>query len=178
MSQSRPLFIGMDVHKETSAVAYIAQDHGAEVPSLGTMGTRQCDIDQLVRQMQSKAKHLIFVYAAGPWGSWLYRSLTNSDLQDAKRRLTACLLRHAIRSSGQATWNAAYLRWLAEVVWPTRRSQSSCKNISAPLLNTPNASSVSTRHSKRGAQPGASPLWLQPCRLCVASRAPWPRSVP
>ena len=54
MSPSRTLFMGMDVHKETIAVAYVAQDHGAEVTSLGTIGTRQCDIDQLVRKMQSK----------------------------------------------------------------------------------------------------------------------------
>jgi transposase len=66
----------MDVHKDTIAVAYVAQEHGAEVTYLGTIGTRQCDIDQLVRKMQSKAKHLIFVYEAGPCGYWLYRYLT------------------------------------------------------------------------------------------------------
>jgi transposase len=76
MSQSSTLFIGMDVHKDTIAVAYVAQDHGAEVTFLGTIGTRQCDIDQLIRKMQSKATHLIFVYEAGPCGYWLYRSLT------------------------------------------------------------------------------------------------------
>jgi transposase len=76
MSQSSTLFIGMDVHKESIAVAYVAQDHGAEVTYLGTIGTRQCDIDQLSRKMQSKAKHLIFVYEAGPCGYWLYRYLT------------------------------------------------------------------------------------------------------
>lgn len=58
-------------------MAYIAQDHGAEVTSLGTVGTRQCDIDHLIRTRQSKAKHLVFVYEAGPCGSWLYRYLTN-----------------------------------------------------------------------------------------------------
>ena len=45
MSQSSTLYVGMDVHKESIAVAYVAQDHGAEVISLGTIGTRQCDID-------------------------------------------------------------------------------------------------------------------------------------
>jgi transposase len=55
MSQSSTLFIGMDVHKDSIAVAYVAQEHGAEVMSLGTIGTRQCDIDQLIRKMQSKA---------------------------------------------------------------------------------------------------------------------------
>src|SRR5215510_6809209 len=79
MSQSSTLFIGMDVHKNTIAVAYVAQDHGAEVTYLGTIGTRQCDIDQLIRKMQSKAKHLIFVYEAGPCGYWLYRYLRQKD---------------------------------------------------------------------------------------------------
>src|SRR5262249_25729852 len=76
MSQSRTLFIGMDVHKESIAVAYVAQDHGAEVTSLGTIGTRQCDIDQLIRKMPSQAKHLLFIYEAGPCAAWLSRYLT------------------------------------------------------------------------------------------------------
>jgi transposase len=78
MSQSRTLFIGMDVHKDAIAVAYVAQDHGAEVMDLGTIGTRQCDLDQLLRKMPSKAKHLLFVYEAGPCGYWLYRYLTKT----------------------------------------------------------------------------------------------------
>jgi transposase len=79
MSQSRTLFIGMDVHKDSIAVAYVAQDHGAEVTYLGAIGTRQGDIDQLIRKRQSKAKHLVFVYEAGPCGYWLYRYLTKKD---------------------------------------------------------------------------------------------------
>jgi transposase len=71
MSQSSTLYIGMDVHKDTIAVAYVAKDHNAEVVSLGTIGTRQADIDQLIRKMQSTAQHLVFVYEAGPCGSWL-----------------------------------------------------------------------------------------------------------
>ena len=46
-------------------------------PISAALGTRQCDIDQLVRKMPSKAKHLLFVYEAGPCGYWLSRSLTN-----------------------------------------------------------------------------------------------------
>jgi transposase len=57
------------------AVAYVAQDHGAEVTYLGTIGTRHLDIDQLVRKLQSTANHLVFVYEAGPCGYWLYRYL-------------------------------------------------------------------------------------------------------
>ena len=77
MQQSSTLYIGFDVHKESIAVAYVAQDHGAEVISLGTIGTRQCDIDKLLRQLQSKSKQLVFVDEAGPCGSWLSRYLLN-----------------------------------------------------------------------------------------------------
>jgi transposase len=66
----------MDVHKESIAVAYVARDHDAQVIYLGTIGTRQADIDQLIRQLHSKAKHLVFVYEAGPCGYWLYRYLS------------------------------------------------------------------------------------------------------
>jgi transposase len=67
----------MDVHKDAIAVAYVAQDHGAEGNSLGTLGTRQGDIDRLIRRMPLKATHpFIFVYEASPWGSWLSRYLT------------------------------------------------------------------------------------------------------
>jgi transposase len=76
MNQSSTLYIGLDVHKDSIAVAYVAQEHGAEVIYLGAIGTRQCDIDHLIRKMQSKAKHLVFVYEAGPCGYWLYRYLT------------------------------------------------------------------------------------------------------
>src|SRR4030095_13774157 len=76
MHQSSTLYVGLDVHKESIAVAYVAQAHHAEVVSIGNIGTRQSDIDTLVRQLQSTSKHLVFVYEAGPCGSWLYRYLT------------------------------------------------------------------------------------------------------
>jgi transposase len=76
MSQSSTLYVGLDVHKESIAVAYVGKDHDAEVIYLGAIGTRQCDIDQLVRKLQSKAQRLVFVYEAGPCGDWLYRYLT------------------------------------------------------------------------------------------------------
>jgi transposase len=81
MTHPNTLYIGLDVHKESIAVAYVAQDQGAEVTYLGTIGTRQCDIDQLIRKFQSKAKHLVFVYEAGPCGYWLYRYLTQKGYE-------------------------------------------------------------------------------------------------
>jgi transposase len=76
MPQSRTLSIGMDVHKDSMAVASVGQEHHAEVTSLGAIGTRQGDIDQLIRNMPSQSQQLVLVYEAGPCGYWLYRSLT------------------------------------------------------------------------------------------------------
>jgi transposase len=76
MPQSSTLYVGLDVHKESIAVAYVAQEPHTEVISFGNIGTRQCDIDKLIRRLQSKSPHLVFVYEAGPCGYWLYRYLT------------------------------------------------------------------------------------------------------
>jgi transposase len=76
MNQSSTRYVGMDVHKDSIAVAYVAEDHPPDVVFLGAIGTRQCDIDQLIRKLQSKSMHLVFVYEAGPCGYWLYRYLT------------------------------------------------------------------------------------------------------
>jgi transposase len=45
------------------------------------------------------------------------------DLQTAKCRLKAFLLRHDMRYTGQAHWSPAHLRWRAEVVCPTPAQQ-------------------------------------------------------
>jgi len=68
----------MDVQKDASAVAPVAHELHAAVSSLGAMGTRQCDMDQRIRTMQSKSTPLVFVYAAGPCGYGLSRSLTKT----------------------------------------------------------------------------------------------------
>jgi hypothetical protein len=74
---SKTLYVGLDVHKDSIAVAYAPEDRGAEVVSLGAIGTRQCDIDKLIRKFQSKgATTLVFVCEAGPCGYGLYRYLT------------------------------------------------------------------------------------------------------
>jgi len=184
---SKPRYVGLDVHKDSIAVAYAPEDRGGEVLSLGAIGTRQSDIDKLIRTLQSKGAPPVFVYEAGPCGYWLYRYLTGKglachvvapsliprkagdrvktdrrdaitlarlmrsgdlssiyvpgiedearrdlsrgrddamqDLKRSKRRLKSFLLRQDIRYAGRATWNAAHLRWLSEVVCPTPPQQ-------------------------------------------------------
>ena len=81
MAHTRTLFVGLDVHKESIAVASVAEEREAEVVFLGTIGTRQCAIDNLIWKLQAKGKTLHFVYEAGPWGYWVYRSLTKKNLK-------------------------------------------------------------------------------------------------
>ena len=66
MKHSSTLYVGLDVHKESIAVAYAAEKREAEVISLGTIGTRQSDIDKLIRKLHCKGHALVFVYEAGP----------------------------------------------------------------------------------------------------------------
>jgi transposase len=80
---SKMLFVGLDVHKDTIAAAYAAEDRGAEVVSVGMIGTRQYDIDKLIRRLESKGATLTFAYEAGPCGYWLYRYLTRRGLSCA-----------------------------------------------------------------------------------------------
>ena len=68
---SKILYVGLDVHKDSIAVAYAPDDRGTEVVSLGAIGTRQSDIDKLIRRLESKGAALVFVYEAGPCGYWL-----------------------------------------------------------------------------------------------------------
>jgi transposase len=66
----------MDVPNDSRAVASVAPAHGAEVTSLGTIGTRPGDLDHRIRTRPSKATPLIVVDEAGPCGDWRYRYLT------------------------------------------------------------------------------------------------------
>ena len=187
MGKASTLHVGLDVHKDSIAVAYASRDDAADPVLLGTIGTRQCDIDALVRRLQGKGAPLVFVDEAGPCGYWLYRYLTRKglaclvvapsliprkpgdrvktdkrdamtlarlarsgdltpvyvpevadeairdlvraredalhDLNAARFRLKALLLRNDLRYSGRANWSPEHLRWLARLVLPTPAQQ-------------------------------------------------------
>ncbi|MBI3330359.1 MAG: IS110 family transposase [Nitrospinae bacterium] len=76
MRHASTLYVGLDVHKESIAVAYAHEERDAEVVSLGNIGTRPCDIDPLIRRLRSQSPPLVCVYEAGPCGSWRSRDLT------------------------------------------------------------------------------------------------------
>jgi len=55
------------------------------------------------------------------------REDTIGDIKAATSRLNAFFLRHDSRSTGRATWGAAHLRWLSEVVGPTPAQPIVCQ---------------------------------------------------
>lgn len=59
--------VGGEVHHASSAGASVAQAHGAEGISLGTIGTRQAD--SAPRTRPATAPHHVVVDDAGPCGS-------------------------------------------------------------------------------------------------------------
>jgi transposase len=75
------LSVGLDVHKDSISVAYASDASREEPVFLGPIGTRQCDIDKMIRRLQSKASRLVFAYEAGPCGYVLYRYLTKKGFE-------------------------------------------------------------------------------------------------
>ncbi len=80
MPKSTPLFVGLDVHKDSIAVAHAAGGRPDPPVFVGAIGSRQADIDQLIRRLQGKTSALTFAYEAGPSGYGLYRYLTGKGL--------------------------------------------------------------------------------------------------
>ena len=64
MAQAGTLVVGLTVQKETIAVASVAEEREAAVVFRGTSGTRQCDIDNLLRKRQAQGKPLVMGYSS------------------------------------------------------------------------------------------------------------------
>ena len=80
MAKSIPLFVGLDVHKDSIAVAHDAGGQPSPPVFVGAIGSRQVDLDRLLRRLRGKTTDLRFAYEAGPSGYGLYRYLTGQGL--------------------------------------------------------------------------------------------------
>jgi transposase len=72
-------YLGLDVHKETIAVA-IAPANTTEVRHYGIIGGTIEALDKLIKKLSAQDVELRFVYEAGPCGYVLYRHLKSKGL--------------------------------------------------------------------------------------------------
>jgi len=156
MGNASTLHVGLDVDKDSIAVAYATEDGAVAPVPFGTIGTRQCDIDAkgltcfvvapslIPRKPGDRVKtdtrdavtlarlarsgDLTPVYVPAVPDEAL-RDLARAredalhDLNAARFRLKALLLRNDVRYAGRANWGAEHLRWLARFVFPTPAQQ-------------------------------------------------------
>jgi transposase len=73
-------YIGLDVHKETIAVA-IAPGHTSEVRHYGIIGGTLDAVDKLIKKLSSPNTELRFVYEAGPCGFVIARHLKSKGIR-------------------------------------------------------------------------------------------------
>ena len=58
MPEPTTLFVGLDVHKASIAVAHASADRASDVVYVGEIGTREADLDKLLRRLHSRATRL------------------------------------------------------------------------------------------------------------------------
>ena len=80
MPEPTTLFVGLDVHNTSIAVAHASPDRASDVVYVGEIGTRASDLDKLLRRLHSRAATLVVAYEAGPCGYGLYRTLANKGV--------------------------------------------------------------------------------------------------
>jgi hypothetical protein len=168
---SRTRDLSMDIHNASMAVADVAPEHGAEVTSLGTIGTRQGDMAQLSRRRPSTATQRIGVYDAGPWGSWRSRDLTPTGYDCWGGRPLGCPQNRGLGSTPPAEMPCHCPGWPARVISPRSLSPRwqmppvarSPGPVTTPavLFNPPSSVSrpagAAMRSAPRAGPPGARP---------------------
>ena len=83
MEDHNTVFIGLDVHKDTIAVAIAEGDPRGEVRPYGSIGGDLTSVEKLVRKSHRTGKQLRFVYEMGPCGYEIYRYLTGKGMDCA-----------------------------------------------------------------------------------------------
>jgi len=74
--ENRSMFVGLDVHKETTDVSIAEGTRDGEVRHYGDIASDLEPLDKVVRALRAPDRRLHFVYEAGPCGFGIHRHLT------------------------------------------------------------------------------------------------------
>ena len=77
------VYVGLDVHTDTIAVALADEGRAGEVRFFGTIANSADSVLQLTKRLTTKGRMAEFCYEAGPCGYGLYRHLTRLGFECA-----------------------------------------------------------------------------------------------
>ena len=80
-SENIAAYIGLDVHKETLAVAIAAPERLGEVRYYGTINNEAQAVRRLFQKLQGLYGNILSCYEAGPCGFGLYHQLTAMNIK-------------------------------------------------------------------------------------------------
>ena len=80
-SENIAAYIGLDVHKETLAVAIAAPERLGEVRYYGTINNEARAVRRLFQKLQGLYGNILSCYEAGPCGFGLYHQLTAMNIK-------------------------------------------------------------------------------------------------
>src|ERR1035438_9283880 len=125
-------FVGLDVHKETVAVA-VAEPDGGEVRYLGEISNTADSVVKLVRRLRKEGGRLSFCYEAGPCGYGLHRQLRDlgQDCQVVAPSLIPRKPGDRVKTDRRNSMNLARLHRAGELtaVWVPDGAQEALRDL-------------------------------------------------